>query len=228
VKIEREGSARYRPAPGLSPGISHPSAHPGNGPVVGRLPKLGGRAAEKAEDRIRVLIVDDSNTYRKQLCAMLEMEHLEVVGEATNGWEAIELNEELAPDVVLMDQNMPSMSGIDAARRIKAKNPGSRIIFIAAEAAWREEAFRAGADGYFVKGDEMSGLMATIQYPAGIWQKPAGWPDSRLSRRKWLWLLVGGLIALTVISVFANFPSVRVPLLGCIAGLVSLVVGLKR
>lgn len=193
--------------------------------VVGRLPKLGAQTDKKTEDRMRVLVVDDSNTYRKHLCTMLEMEQLEVVGEATNGWEAIELNEQLAPDVVLMDQNMPAMSGIDAARRIKAKNPGTRIIFIAAESAWREEAFRAGADGYFVKGEEMSELMATIQHPAGIWQKPAGWPDSRPSGRKWLWRVVGGSVALTVISVLVIFPSVLDPLLAFIAGLVSLVIG---
>jgi len=174
-----------------------------------------------------VLVVDDSNTYRKQLCSWLEMENLEVVGEAATGWEALELNEELAPDVVLMDQNMPSLSGVDTTRRIKAKHPHARIIFIAAEAAWREEAFKAGADGYFVKGDDMSQLMAAIQHPAGIWQKPPGWPKSRRGRRKWLWPLVGGLVALTVILGFVIFPSVLVPLLALITGLISLIVGLK-
>lgn len=199
----------------------------GSSLVVGGLPKMEGMTAEKTEDRMRVLVVDDSNTYRKQLCSWLEMENLEVVGEAATGWEALELNEELAPDVVLMDQNMPSLSGVDTTRRIKAKHPHARIIFIAAEAAWREEAFRAGADGYFVKGDDMSQLMAAIQHPAGIWQKPPGWPKSRRGRRKWLWPLVGGLVALTVILGFVIFPSVLVPLLALITGLISLIVGLK-
>ena len=177
--------------------------------------------------KLRVLVVDDSNTYRKQLCSWLEMENLEVVAEGTTGWEALKRNEEFAPDVVLMDQNMPALSGVDATRRIKAEHPNTRIIFIAAEEAWRLEAFRAGADGYFVKGDDMSQLMTAIQYPAGVWQKPAGWPDSRQGRRKWLWPLIGGFVLLTVISVFVIFPSVLVPLLGFITGLVSLVVGLK-
>ncbi|MFQ5922270.1 MAG: response regulator transcription factor [Anaerolineales bacterium] len=177
--------------------------------------------------KLKILVVDDSNTYRKQLCSWLEMEDLEVVAEAATGWEALELNEEFAPDVVLMDQNMPALSGVDATRRIKAEHPHTRIIFIAAEEAWRSEAFKAGADGYFVKGDDMSQLMTAIQHPAGVWQKPAGWPESRRGRRKWLWPLIGGLVVLTVISVFVIFPSVLVPLLGFITGLVSLVVGLK-
>ncbi len=195
--------------------------------VVGRLNAASRHAAEAETSKLRVLVVDDSNTYRKQLCSWLEMENLEVVGEAATGWEALELNEELAPDVVLMDQNMPSLSGVDTTRRIKAKHPHARIIFIAAEEAWREEAFRAGADGYFVKGDDMSQLMAAIQHPAGIWQKPPGWPKSRRGRRKWLWPLIGGLVALTVILGFVIFPSVLVPLLALITGLISLIVGLK-
>ncbi|MFV2044072.1 MAG: response regulator transcription factor [Anaerolineales bacterium] len=199
----------------------------GSSLVVGRLPKLGGKTAEKSEDRLRVLVVDDSNTYRKQLCTMLEMEHLEVVGEAANGWEAIELNEQFAPDVVLMDQNMPTMSGIDAARRIKAVNPGTRIIFIAAEDAWREAAFEAGADGYFVKGDEMSELMSTIQHPAGIWQKPPGWPETESKGRRLFWPILGGVLALSLLAVIVLFPSVLMPILGIVTGLISLVFGLK-
>jgi len=195
--------------------------------LVGGLAATSGGAAAEETPKLRVLVVDDSNTYRKQLCSWLEMENLEVVAEGTTGWDALKLNEEFAPDVVLMDQNMPALSGVDATRRIKAEHPNTRIIFIAAEEAWRLEAFRAGADGYFVKGDDMSQLMTAIQYPAGVWQKPAGWPDSRQGRRKWLWPLIGGLVLLTVISVFVIFPSVLVPLLGFITGLVSLVVGLK-
>ncbi len=195
--------------------------------LVGRLPAARHQETKASTETLRIFVVDDSNTYRKQLCSWLEMEDFEVVGEAATGWEALELNEEFAPDVVLMDQNMPALSGVDATRRIKAEHPNTRIIFIAAEDAWRSEALRAGADGYFVKGDDMSQLMSAIQHPAGVWQKPAGWPESRRGRRKWLWPLVGGLVALSLISVFVIFPSVLVPLLAFITGLVSLVVGLK-
>lgn len=195
--------------------------------VVGSMPKIKRPTAEKAEDRLRVLVVDDSNTYRKQLCSWLTMEELDVVGEAATGYEALELNEELAPDVVLMDQNMPSLSGVDATRRIKAKYPDTRIIFIAAEETWRSEAFRAGADGYFVKGDDMTQLMTAIQHPAGVWEKPAGWPQPRRNRRKWFWPLVAGLIVLAVLSTFVIFPSALVPILGFITGVTSLIAGLR-
>jgi CheY-like chemotaxis protein len=195
--------------------------------TVGSMPKIEKQAAEKAEDRLRVLVVDDSNTYRKQLCSWLEMEDLEVVGEAATGWEALELHEEFAPDVVLMDQNMPSLTGVDATRRIKAKHPNTRIIFIAAEETWRSEAFRAGADGYFVKGDDMTQLMTAIQHPAGVWEKPAGWPEARSKRRKWLLPTVAGLIFISVLAMFVIFPSALVPILGFITGLTSLIAGLK-
>ena len=195
--------------------------------VVGSMPKIEKSAVEKADDRLRVLVVDDSNTYRKQLCTWLEMEDLDVVGEAATGWEALELNEEFSPDVVLMDQNMPSLTGVDATRRIKAEYPNTRIIFIAAEDTWRSEAFRAGADGYFVKGDDMSLLMTAIQHQAGVWEKPAGWPEPRRNRRKWLWPLIGGLVLVTIISGFVLFPSVVILLLGLLTGLTSLIAGLK-
>lgn len=195
--------------------------------VVGRLNAASRHAAEAETSKLRVLVVDDSNTYRKQLCSWLEMENLEVVGEAATGWEALELNEELAPDVVLMDQNMPSLSGVDTTRRIKAKHPHTRIIFIAAEVAWREEAFRAGADGYFVKGDDMSQLMTAIRHPAGVWRKPAGWPAKESRRRRLFWPILGGVLALSLLAVIVLFPSVLMPILAIVTGLISVIIGLK-
>ena len=119
------------------------------------------------------------------------------------------------------------MSGIDAARRIKAKNPDTRIIFLAAEAAWRDEAFRAGADGSFVKGDELSALMSTIQHPAGVWQKPPGWPEAKSEGRRLFWPVLGGVFALSLLTVIVLFPSVVMPILGLVTGFISLIFGLK-
>lgn len=117
------------------------------------------------ERGIRALIVDDNPKFRFELRGLLELEQIAVVGEAGNGWEAVELTQELNPDVVLMDQNMPALSGIDATRRIKSVDNQRRVIFLAAEEAWREEAVKAGADGYFVKGQGYGGLISAIQNP---------------------------------------------------------------
>jgi CheY-like chemotaxis protein len=113
----------------------------------------------------RVLIVDDSPRFRLELRGLLELEDIQVVGEAGNGWEALSLTETLNPDLILMDQNMPALSGIDATRRIKQAKPDRRVVFVAAEEAWRQEAMRAGAEGYFVKGDGFDQLLRVILQP---------------------------------------------------------------
>src|SRR3990170_8648731 len=113
----------------------------------------------------RVLIVDDSPRFRVELRGLLELEDIQVVGEAGNGWEALSLTETLNPDLILMDQNMPALSGIDATRRIKQARPDRRVLFVAAEEAWRQEAMRAGAEAYFVKGEGFSQLVQAILQP---------------------------------------------------------------
>ena len=77
---------------------------------------------------IRALIVDDSPRFRVELRGLLELENIQVVGEAGNGWEALTLAETLNPDIILMDQNMPALSGIDATRRIKQARPDRRVV----------------------------------------------------------------------------------------------------
>ena len=105
----------------------------------------GQASGSRRSGKIRALIVDDSPGFRRELRVLLELEEILVVGEANNGWEAVELSEQLDPDVILMDQNMPALSGVAATRQIKHKQPWRRIIFIAAEGSWREEALSAGA-----------------------------------------------------------------------------------
>ena len=103
---------------------------------------------------IRVLVVDDHALFRHGLISVLRpAADLAVVGEARDGMEAIEQAAELQPDVVLMDVRMPSVNGIEAARRIRVAQPTVRILMLT-ESEDEEDlygAVRAGATGYLLK-----------------------------------------------------------------------------
>jgi len=121
---------------------------------------MGGRAAP-----IRVLIVDDQVPFAAMLETILaDEDEVEVVARATNGREAIELAERLAPDVVVMDITMPVMDGLEATRRLRERLPGPRIIVLT-ESDLRSDAVRAeraGADGYLPKTQIVTRLRAAI------------------------------------------------------------------
>jgi two-component system NarL family response regulator len=103
---------------------------------------------------IRVLVVDDHALFRHGLVSVLRSAaDLAVVGEARDGMEAVEQAAELQPDVVLMDVRMPSVNGIEAARRIRTAQPTVRILMLT-ESEDEEDlyaAVRAGATGYLLK-----------------------------------------------------------------------------
>ncbi len=105
-------------------------------------------------DKISVLIVDDHAVLRAGLTALLEAEgDLEVIGEASNGEDAIELARTLRPDVVIMDLSMPGLGGLEATRRISALELGVKILVLTAHA---EEEYLfpvldAGGSGYVTK-----------------------------------------------------------------------------
>ena len=106
------------------------------------------------EDAIRVLIVDDHALFRRGLQMVLEGEaDIDVVGEASDGHEAVERAEATTPDVVLMDVRMPKRSGIEATRTIKDTLPSTKILMltISDEEADLYEAIKAGASGYLLK-----------------------------------------------------------------------------
>jgi two-component system NarL family response regulator len=103
---------------------------------------------------IRVLIADDQALFRRGLYVVLGTEdHIEVVGEAANGEEAVALAAEMVPDVVLMDVRMPRMNGIEAARQIKKEHPGTKILMLTVSDDEEDlyEAVKAGANGYLLK-----------------------------------------------------------------------------
>ncbi len=121
---------------------------------------------------IKVLIVDDDMRTRKGLRALLETIHLtvadvtcpriELVGEAVNGLEALQMVETTNPDIVLMDVQMPEMDGIQATRKIKAKFPDVKIIILTVRSASRIAALEAGADAFLIKGGATRELVDTI------------------------------------------------------------------
>lgn len=104
---------------------------------------------------IRVLVADDHPIYRAGLVERLEDEEgeLVVVGEASNGREAVEMTQSLRPDVVLMDLYMPLMAGIEATSMIKEDFPGIQVLILSATIVGSDirSAMAAGASGYLVK-----------------------------------------------------------------------------
>jgi DNA-binding NarL/FixJ family response regulator len=119
-------------------------------------------------DAIRVLIVDDHALFRRGLQMVLEGEpDIDVVGEASDGHEAIEQSEKTTPDVVLMDVRMPKRSGIEATRAIKDMLPSSKILMltISDEEADLYDAIKAGAAGYLLKEisiEEVAGAVRSV------------------------------------------------------------------
>jgi len=106
------------------------------------------------DDAIKVLVVDDHALFRRGLEMVLDGEpDIDVVGEASDGHEAIERAEKTTPDVVLMDVRMPKRSGIEATRAIKDTLPSTKILMltISDEEADLYEAIKAGASGYLLK-----------------------------------------------------------------------------
>src|ERR671916_1317787 len=103
---------------------------------------------------VRVLIADDHGLVRDGYKLMLEREEdLEVVGEASNGREAVELYRSLRPDLVLMDVRMPEMDGLEATRAIKVEQPEVSVLVVTTyeNPDYLLEALKAGAAGYVLK-----------------------------------------------------------------------------
>jgi len=114
----------------------------------------------------RLLIADDHALVREGMRAMLASEqNLEVVGEAENGREALELCRELRPDLILMDVRMPEMDGLAATREIKGEYPETRILILTTHESpeYLMDAIRAGAAGYVLKDSTKQRLLDAVR-----------------------------------------------------------------
>ena len=115
---------------------------------------------------IRVLIADDHAVVREGVRHVLGVEHgFDVVGEASNGPDAVRLTQALAPDVVVLDLSMPGGSGLDAARQIRDRAPQSRVLILSIHdhAEYVQQSAREGAQGYLRKDSSPAELRAAIR-----------------------------------------------------------------
>lgn len=116
--------------------------------------------------KIRVLLADDHELVRHGFAVFLNGQtDMEVVGEASNGREAIELAEKLKPDIVVMDVTMPELGGVEATRRIRDTVMSAKVLAVSMhkDSVYVREILRAGADGYLLKDSRGDDMLAAIR-----------------------------------------------------------------
>ncbi|GEO24916.1 DNA-binding response regulator [Alicyclobacillus acidoterrestris] len=115
---------------------------------------------------IRIMVVDDHELFRSGVCGLLtRMADMDVVAEAENGYVALQKCENMTPDVVLMDINMPVMDGLEATRQIKAAYPNIKILILTVSDTEEMlfKAIKSGASGYVLKNAEPAAVIDAVQ-----------------------------------------------------------------
>ncbi len=114
---------------------------------------------------MRILIADDHTLFRDSLGSLLSAHGFEIVGEAREGNEAVELTRRLHPDIVLMDLSMPGLNGLGATRLISAEMPQVKVVVLTAsdDDANLFEAIKSGAQGYLLKNLESKEFFALLE-----------------------------------------------------------------
>jgi DNA-binding NarL/FixJ family response regulator len=116
--------------------------------------------------QVRTLVVDDFASFRRRVCWMLEENsEMRVICEAADGLEAVQKAVEFQPDLILLDSDLPKLSGIEAARQIRKVAPKSKIIFLSQDSNPElvQEAFSLGARGYVIKSDASRELLTAVK-----------------------------------------------------------------
>jgi DNA-binding NarL/FixJ family response regulator len=116
--------------------------------------------------RIRVLLADDHELVRQGFKLILSAQtDMEIVGEAANGREAVQLATDLQPDIVVMDVAMPELNGIEATRRLSAAAPRARVVALSMhkDSVYVREILRAGARGYLLKDSPATDLVSAVR-----------------------------------------------------------------
>jgi len=114
---------------------------------------------------IRVLVVEDHEAWSRFISTALQTQpELELSAQVSDGLEAVQLAEQLQPDLILLDIGLPTLNGIEAARRIREVSPASKILFVSETRSPEiaEEALNTGAEGYVVKSDAGRELLPAI------------------------------------------------------------------
>jgi DNA-binding NarL/FixJ family response regulator len=128
---------------------------------------MGTESHTPASRRLRAIVADDHRLFRLGLRTMLEAHAIDVVGDASDGEEALRLVETMRPDVVVMDVGMPVLDGVEATRRIVAGGSGACVLVLTgSEGTDVLDALLAGARGYMLKGDGMDRIAEAVHAAA--------------------------------------------------------------
>lgn len=138
-------------------------------------------------DKIRVLLADDHPVVRKGIRDLLEQSStIIVVGEASNGYDVLTLVDEVAPDILLLDMEMPGLSGVEVARQLRSKRAPVRILALSAydDPQYIRSLLESGAAGYLTKEEAPEAIVEAVQ---GVWRGEEGWLSRRVAARMTVW-----------------------------------------
>jgi two-component system, NarL family, response regulator LiaR len=152
----------YRPLRAVAP--TQLTSSPRGAIILHMGPANGPSTSAPGLASVRVALVDDHELFRRGLHELLTEQGLEVVGEASDGEEAVRMAREEVPDVILMDVSMPGIGGVEATRRIRTETPHTRVVMLTVSADQRdvEEAILAGASGYLDKDAPIGAIVSSV------------------------------------------------------------------